>query len=84
MLRKTVTIAASLIGVWVLGVLALTLAPIERENAAAENGQVYPVNARVWSIDQDRSGRFTVYVRRPVRGYVEIESDDEIESDERS
>ena len=76
MLRQTVTNTAILIGVWVLGVLALTLAPIERENAAAENGQVYPVNARVWSVAQDRSGKFTVYVRRPVRGQVEIESDE--------
>ena len=76
MLRKTFTIAASLIGVWVLGVLALALAPIERENTAAENGQVYQVNARVWSVAQDRSGRFTMYVRQPVRGYLEIEGDE--------
>ncbi len=76
MLRQTITNTAILIGVWVLGVLALGLAPIERENAAAENGQVYQVSARVWSVAQDRSGRFTVYVRQPVRGYVEIENDE--------
>ena len=76
MLRQTITNTAILIGVWVLGVLALALAPIERENAAAENGQVYQVSARVWSVTQDRSGRFTVYVRQPVRGYVEIENDE--------
>ena len=76
MLRQAANIAALLFGVWAIGVSALALAPIERGDAAAENRQVYRVNARVWSVAQDRSGRFTVYARRPVRGYVEIESDE--------
>ena len=78
MLRQTVTIAASLIGVWAIGMLVLAFIPDQSGAAAIETprAQVDQVNARVWSIDQDRSGRFTMYVRRPVREYLEIESDE--------
>ncbi len=74
MLRKTVITVASLIGIWALGVSALALIPDESGATAIENARapVDQVNARVWSIDQDRSGRFTMYVRRPVRSNLEI------------
>ena len=78
MLRQTVIIAASLIAVWALGVSALAFIPDKSGATAIENSRapVVQVNARVWSIDQDRSGRFTMYVRRPVRDYLDIEYDE--------
>ncbi len=76
MLRQTVTTAAILLGIWMIGISVLTFAPDEcsGEDAEIENprAQVYQVNGRVWSIDQDRSGKFTIYVRSPVRRNLEI------------
>ncbi len=79
MLRQTVIIAASLIAVWALGVSALGFIPEKSGAAAIENSRppVVQVNASVLSIEQDRSGRFTVYVSRPVRDYLDIEHHEE-------
>ena len=71
MSRNTVTIAAIMFGVWMSGVSALALVPhsIARGDAANEAGRtpIYNLDSRISSVYQDRTGRFTVYVRAPVR-----------------
>ena len=75
MSRHTVTIAAVLLGAWVTGIAVLALAPhsTTHGDAANEVGRtpIYSLDSRVSSVYQDPSGRFTVYVRAPVRDDAE-------------
>ena len=80
MSHHTVTIAAVLLGAWVSGILALALAPhsIARGDAAneADRTPIYHLDSRVSSVYQDPSGRFTVYVRAPMRYTPEFYDDE--------
>lgn len=63
-LRATLTIAATLSGIWLAGVAALTLVPV----STGFRGSGNPVNFRHQASGatyayQDATGRFTVYIR---------------------
>lgn len=75
MLRQTVVIIAFLLSGWMIGVgfLALDPHPSARTDAAIDYGRgaLYLASTRT-SAYQDPTGRFTVYVRTPLRDYRDI------------
>ncbi len=73
MSHNTVTIPAVMLGIWMSGVSALALVPhsIARGDAANAVGR-YNLDSRISSVYQDRTGRFTVYVRASVRHDPEL------------
>ena len=68
---QTFGVVAFLLGGWLIGIWALSLAPepgAGRHEATANNpATVYRVNARTSSVYQDPSGRYTVFVRNVLR-----------------
>ena len=63
-LRATLTIAATMSGLWLLGVTALTLVPAGPGFRGSDNPVTFRHRASgVTHAYQDATGRFTVYVR---------------------
>ena len=75
MLRQTVVIIAFLLSGWMIGVGILALDPHASAgtDAAIDNGRgpLY-LASKSTSAYQDPTGRFTVYVRTPLRDYRDI------------
>ncbi len=75
MLRQTTTIIAFLLSCWIIGVGFLALDPYASAvtDAAIDNGRgTLHLASMSMSAYQDPTGRFTVYVRTPLRGYRDI------------
>ena len=72
MLRQTVVIIAFLLSGWIIGVGILALDPYASAgtDAAIDNGRgkLYLASMST-SAYQDPTGRFTVYIRTPLRDY---------------
>ena len=79
MSRQTFGVVALMLGVWLIGFSALTLAPQpgagRHEATANDPAPIYRVNARTSSVYQDPSGRYTMYVRNVPR--VERDAQDD-------
>ncbi len=75
MLRQTVVIIAFLLSGWMIGVGVLALDPhaSARTDAAIDSGRgPFYLASMSTSAYQDPTGRFTVYVRTPLRDYRDI------------
>ncbi len=81
MLRRTVVVAATLLGVWAIGVSALAFVPQHSTDVEAGVPNVrYVLNrldANVFFSYQDPSGKYTIFVRSPVRANSDAEPFDE-------
>ncbi len=71
MSRQTFGVVALLLGVWLIGIFALSLAPEpgagRHEATANDPAPIYRVNGRTLSSYQDPSGRYTVFLRNVLR-----------------
>ena len=71
MSRQTFGVVALLLGVWLIGIWALSLAPEPGAGRRVATGNdptpIYRVNGRTSSVYQDPSGRYTLLVRNVLR-----------------
>lgn len=75
MLRRTVVIAVAMFAVWAIGVSSLAFVPPTRNGvdagASIGRGVLHHLGTSVYVSRQDPSGKYTVIVRSPGRGYGE-------------
>ncbi|MCZ6656920.1 MAG: hypothetical protein O7C67_06455 [Gammaproteobacteria bacterium] len=73
MLRRTLVIAGSILGVWLIGVSALAFAPKQSSDfdvgVSIGRSVFNDLRTNVYFSRQDLSGRYTVIIRSPGRGY---------------
>lgn len=73
MLRRTVGIAATMFVVWAIGVSALAFVPPQSNDVDARvsfgRSVLNDLRTSVYISRQDLSGRYTVIIRSPGRGY---------------
>ncbi len=71
MLRRTLVIVGSLLGVWLIGVSALTFVPKQSSDfdvgVSIGRSAYHDLGTSVYVSRQDLSGRYTIIIRSPGR-----------------